>query len=234
MSSLPDTEIDRPSCVGRPRDASIDLAVLEATLTQLAHDGVSGFSLTAVAAAAGTTRPAIYRRWPDKTALVVDAIAQLAQIDPPTTTGDPFADLVIELEHFRHWITTAASLPIAGQMLGDGIDATVRRRYLDDVVVPRRTRIRALLDHAIELGELAADADLTIAGSFLTGSWYAFALAGSDAPDDWALRVATLVWRACGGTSEAGTTGRALGQSLAPPGLVPGPGQGWPRLAPVP
>jgi AcrR family transcriptional regulator len=185
---------------GRPRDTAIDHAVLEATLRQLARDGMGGLSLTAVAASAGTTRPAIYRRWADKTALVVDAVAHLAAVDPPVATGEPFADLVAELEHFRHCITEAAALPLAGLMMGDGVDPAVREQYAREVVRPRRARIRACLDSAVAGGELAPDADLTVAGSFLTGSWYAFALGGTAPPDDWAVRTATLVWRACGGT----------------------------------
>jgi len=185
---------------GRPRDTAIDEAVLEATLRQLARDGMAALSLASVAAEAGTTRPAIYRRWKDKNALVVDAVSHLARVAPPATTGEPFTDLVGELEHFRHCITEAAALPLAGLMLGDGVDRAVRDRYTREIVHPRRTRIRACLDRAVARGELPPDADLTVAGSFLTGSWYAFALTGTRPPDDWAIRATTLVWRACGGT----------------------------------
>jgi AcrR family transcriptional regulator len=186
--------------VGRPRDASIDDAVLEETLRQLASNGFAALSLASVAAGAGTTRPAIYRRWPNKESLVVDAIARLAQVAPPERTGDPFDDLVTELEHFRHCITLAGSLPVAGLMLGDGLDERVRATYREQIVAPRRARIRACLDAAIVAGHLPPDADLLVASSFLTGSWYSLALVGTDPPDDWARRVATLVWRACGGT----------------------------------
>lgn len=189
-----------PTATGRPRDAAIDEAVLEATLHQLARDGMAGLSFASVAAEAGTTRPAIYRRWKDKTALVVDAVAHLARVDPPATTGEPFTDLVGELEHFRHCITLAAALPLAGLMMGDGVEPSVREQYTREIVRPRRSRIRAHLDAAVARGELPADADLAVAGSFLTGSWYAFALSGTKPPDDWALRTAALVWRACGGT----------------------------------
>lgn len=186
--------------VGRPRDPSIDDAVLEETLRQLASHGFAALSLASVAAGAGTTRPAIYRRWPDKESLVVDAIARLAQVDPPERTGAPFDDLVTELEHFRHCITLAGSLPVAGLMLGDGLDERVRATYREQIVAPRRARIRACLDAAIADGHLPPDADLLVASSFLTGSWYSLALVGTDPPNDWARRVATLVWRACGGT----------------------------------
>jgi len=187
------------AAAGRPRDASIDDAVLDATLHRLARDGFAGLSLASVAADAGTSRPAIYRRWPDKESLVVDAIARLAQVAPPDTGGSPFEDLVAELEHFRHCITEAAALPVAGLMLGDEVNETLRAKYHDLVVAPRRSRIRACLQRAIDEGSLDADADVAIAGTFLTGSWYALALAGTTPPVDWARRAATLVWRACGG-----------------------------------
>ena len=186
--------------LGRPRDPAIDDAVLAATLRQLARDGYAGLSLAAVAAEAGTSRPAIYRRWPDKTALVVDAVSQLAQVAPPPIDDDPFTALVAELEHFRHCITLAGSLPLAGLMLTDGIDDEVRARYRSQIVAPRRARIRACLRRGVADGFLDPDADLAVAGTFLTGSWYAFALTGTAPPKDWARRTAALVWRACGGT----------------------------------
>lgn len=198
---MTDQPTERPGS-GRPRDAAIDDAVLEATLHQLARAGFSALSLASVAAEAGTSRPAIYRRWPDKESLVVDAIARLAQVDPPELGADPFDDLVAELEHFRHCITEAAALPLAGLMLSDEVSEALRAKYHDLIVMPRRTRIRGCLQRAVDDGALDADADLAIAGTFLTGSWYSFALARVDPPDDWARRTATLVWRACGGEPE--------------------------------
>jgi AcrR family transcriptional regulator len=166
-------------------------------LAELAAKGYAAFSLSSVAEAAGTTRPALYRRWKDKTALVVDAVAHLAETDLPKVTGEPFTDLVAELENFAHCITAAGAGPLAGLMLADGVDEAVRTAYLERLVAPRRARLRTILTSAIERGDLDADADLEVAGSFLTGSWYAYRIAGRAIPDDWAQRVATLVWAAC-------------------------------------
>lgn len=185
--------------IGRPRDASIDDAVLDEALRQLATDGFAALSIASVAVGAGTSRPAIYRRWPDKESLVVDAIARLARVAPPGLTSEPFDDLVTELEHFRHCITLAGSLPVAGMMLGDGVRPRVRDAYRSEIVAPRRARIRACLQSAVDRGLLEPDADLLVASSFLTGSWYSLALAGTAPPEDWARRVAVLVWRSCGG-----------------------------------
>lgn len=185
---------------GRPRDQAIDEAVLRAALQALARDGLTGLSMTKVAASAGTTRTAIYRRWPSKTALAVAAVARLAQADRPPVTGDPFADLVAELEHFRQRITEAGSLPLAGAILADAAEPEVRRAYLEQIVAPRRARFQALLQAGIDGGQLPADADLAQAGASLTGSWYAYQLAGITPPEDWPLRTAAFVWRGCGGT----------------------------------
>lgn len=191
---------DRTRAPGRPRDRAIDDAVLDVALRHLARDGVSGLSLAAVAAEAGTTRPALYRRWPDKVSLAVSAVARLAAVEAPEVIGEPFTDLVTELEHFRHCITAAGALPLVGLMLTDGVEPAVRQVYAEQIVAPRRARIRACLLAARDSGLIDADADLDIAGSLLTGSWYAIALVGRRAPADWAHRTASLVWRACGGT----------------------------------
>ncbi len=193
---------------GRPRDGAIDAGVLDAALRELATKGYAAFSLTAVADAAGTTRPALYRRWKDKAALVVDAVARLAEADPPVVTGEAFIDLVAELDNFAHCITAAGAQPLAGLMLSDALDEPVRAAYLERLVAPRRERLRAIFEAGVASGALRADADLEVVGSLLTGSWYAFHIAGRPVPRDWSRRVATLAWAACGGEADrAGRTG---------------------------
>jgi AcrR family transcriptional regulator len=189
-----------PNVGGRPRIQAIDEAVLQAALQALARDGLSGLSLARVAVDAGTTRTAIYRRWPTRAALAVAAVARLAQADAPAVTGDPFVDLVAELEHFRSRITEAGSLPLAGAMLSGLIEPEVRRAYLAQILAPRRARFQAVLQAAVNRGHLHKDADLAHAGTTLTGSWYAYHLAGTTPPDDWPYRAASFVWRGCGGT----------------------------------
>jgi AcrR family transcriptional regulator len=59
---------------GRPRDALIDDAVLAATRELLVRDGYLRLTIAGIAEAAGTTKPAIYRRWPTKAHLVHEAV----------------------------------------------------------------------------------------------------------------------------------------------------------------
>ena len=62
---------------GRPRDPRIDGAVLRATVELLSETGYPGLLVSAIAERAGTSKPAIYRRWPSKAHLVHEAVFPL-------------------------------------------------------------------------------------------------------------------------------------------------------------
>src|SRR3954452_9125622 len=62
---------------GRPRDDSRDAVILEATLDVLGEVGYDRLTIDAVAAKARASKATVYRRWPDKAALVVDAMQTL-------------------------------------------------------------------------------------------------------------------------------------------------------------
>ena len=71
---------------GRPRDPELDRAILEATIHALETDGFHNLSIDAVAARAKVGKTTIYRRWPSKAPLVVDALAHLKA---PSSTDIP-------------------------------------------------------------------------------------------------------------------------------------------------
>lgn len=73
--------------VGRPRDDRIDRAVLDATLELLTEGSYADLTLTAVAARAGTSVPAVRRRWPSKLHLVHQAVFPEDVAVPPRQTG---------------------------------------------------------------------------------------------------------------------------------------------------
>ena len=186
-----------PTTRGRPRDSEIDEAVLAAARDHLASHGFAGMSLGAIAREAGTTRQALYRRWPTKQALAESAIAAIADDSPPPTpVSDPFADLIAELEDFRAGIGRPGRLSLVGAMLQASNDPDVVLRYRSRIIAPRRARLRAILQRGIAAGLLDRGADLAVAVTMLTGSWYARCLAGDAEPDDWPKRTAELVWRA--------------------------------------
>ncbi|MGJ4845178.1 TetR/AcrR family transcriptional regulator [Leifsonia sp. Le1] len=184
---------------GRARDASIDRRVLAAAARHLSAYGYEGMSLSAVAEEAGTTRQALYRRWPAKSDLATAVIAEMSDTAVLPDSSDPFSDLVAELLDFQQGVSGKGRLSLVGTMLQDTTDISIRERYRAQVIAPRRRRLRATLERAIERGLIDADADLEVALTMCTGAWYGRALAGAPIPHDWALRTAALVWRALGG-----------------------------------
>ncbi|GAA4989245.1 TetR/AcrR family transcriptional regulator [Kitasatospora paranensis] len=202
-----------PGRVGRVRDAGIDARILAVAGRHLSVFGYERMSLAAVAQEAGTTRQALYRRWAGKAEL---AAAAVAAIEDDAGAGGPsggpcasgafdgpaaelFAALVAELADFRRGVSRPGRLSLVGTMLQETTDPAVAARYRARVIAPRRSRLLAVLQEAQRSGLLAADADLEVALTMCTGSWYGRALAGDPAPPDWPARTAALVWRALGG-----------------------------------
>jgi AcrR family transcriptional regulator len=196
---------------GRTRDPGIDTRVLAVAHRQLSALGYEAMSVAAVAQEAGTTRQALYRRWPDKASLAADALKAAADPGPEVASEDPLADLAAELADFQRGISRPGRLSLVGTMLQDSTAPEARTRYQAQVIVPRRRRIRVILERAQRLGLIDADADLEVAVTMGTGSWYARALAGDDPPPDWPARAAALVWRAAGGLTAPETPQRPGG-----------------------
>jgi AcrR family transcriptional regulator len=194
---------------GRPRSSAIDAAVLAAARRQIAAGGFASLSFAAVAGEAGTTRPAIYRRWPTKAALAESAMASILPDAPPAAAADPYADLVAELGDFRRGVGMPGRLSLVGTMLQTTTDADAAARYRAQVIAPRRARLRAIFERAAAAGLIDPQSDLEVAVTMLTGSWYARCLAGDAEPEDWPRRIAELAWRAVGGAPLPPATVRA-------------------------
>jgi AcrR family transcriptional regulator len=196
---MPERKSESPVARGRARDPTIDTRVLASAARQLAAYGYEAMSVAAVAEEAGTTRQALYRRWSGKAELGAAAMATVADHATETDTVSPFSDLVAEMADFQRGVSRPGRLSLVGAMLQDSVEANVRARYQAQVVAPRRRRLRVILERAKRLGAIDADADLDVAVTMCTGSWYARALAGAPPPRNWPRRAAALVWRAVGG-----------------------------------
>ncbi|MYR05484.1 TetR family transcriptional regulator [Gordonia sp. SID5947] len=94
-------ETSGPSAPGRPRDGRIDAAIIAATRELILETGYSALSLSAIAARAGTTTAAIYRRWSGKAQLVHEAVLSAEEIPTPDGSGDIRADIRALIETVR-------------------------------------------------------------------------------------------------------------------------------------
>src|SRR5258705_12386053 len=99
------------TAAGRPRDGQIDEAVLRATLELLESDGYMKLSIAKIAERAGTSKPAIYRRWPSKAHLVHEAVFPLSDATELPDTGSLAGDVREMMRRTVNVLTTPA--PIA-------------------------------------------------------------------------------------------------------------------------
>jgi AcrR family transcriptional regulator len=98
MSEQPTGEMTGSRRGGRRRDESRNVVILESALDVLAEAGYEGTTIDAVAARAGAARATVYRRWPTKLDLVLDALRALGpdRLEPTDLpdTGDLREDLL--------------------------------------------------------------------------------------------------------------------------------------------
>jgi AcrR family transcriptional regulator len=180
---------------GRPREASLDRRILQATLRLIAEVGYARMSLDDVATAAHTTRATIYLRYPSKAALAAAAIvhARSTSVLPPAT-GDLRQDLVAQLRHFQESMAAPYSLPIIGAALAEEHTAPELLAALrEHVVASRRQMLRSLLQQAQSRDELVPLVDIDLAVAQLVGSYYAFSIAGDLIPPNWSERIVDQV-----------------------------------------
>lgn len=162
------TRAPRPR--GRPPSPTARKAVIEATLELLAERGFQAATIEAIASRAGVGRNTIYRRWPAKEELIVDALHELSA-DLDEQEGDDLHALLLD------WIRDLASLfadPLFGRILPGVLGELQRnpafaRAYIDRVVHPRRGALLHLLNRAVERGELRPDVNVEHIADLLAG-----------------------------------------------------------------
>jgi AcrR family transcriptional regulator len=180
---------------GRPRNPELDRAILAAAEQQLREAGYAGMSLESVAAAAGTTVPAVRRRFHSKASMAVAVIDSLRVQSMPTGSGPPRSRALALLRNFQANLLSSNSMAVVGTLLAEEhrhpeLLAAFRGRLVE----PRRAALRGALAEGISRGELPDSADPDVLASMLIGSFYARYIATSDIPDDWAEQAIRQVW----------------------------------------
>ena len=146
---------------GRPRSPEADRAIMAAALDLLASRGLAAMSIEEVAARAGVGKATIYRRWPSKGLLALDAFVASFQAEQPLPdTGTLRGDLVAAL---TGWVRAVTQTPIGPMLTGLIAEAQndpgLRAAWRERVLEPLRSQHRIMLDRAIARGELPATVD---------------------------------------------------------------------------
>jgi AcrR family transcriptional regulator len=147
--------------VGRPRSERARLATLEAAADLLVEGGLGAATMEAIAARAGVSKVTIYKWWPSRGAVAVDAyFHRFDETYSYVDTGDVAADLTTQvrllIRAFRGRAGEIMAELIGRAQTDPALAETLRTGWL----VPRREAAAAVLERAVARGQLRPDADI--------------------------------------------------------------------------
>lgn len=145
---------------GRPRDPRIDRAVLSAAVELVVEVGYADLSVGAIAERAGTTKAAVYRRWPGKAYLVHEAAFPDDAPGPAVDDGSLADDVRTMVASCRD----VFSRPVARAALPGLLAEVVRDPELSGAVLARFQAgtwgaMHERITRAVASGEARADVD---------------------------------------------------------------------------
>ncbi len=168
VSVLGDGDIEagrgQPARLGRKRDHTRDAVILDAALEVLAEVGYDGMTMDMVAVRAKAGKATLYRRWPSKAELVLDAVARMKRsqvdLDRLPDTGTLRGDLVAmikpqsmeEAERKLKVMAGLASMLSHHSGLAEAVNAAI--------VEPWAEAHRVFMHRAVDRGEIPAAADV--------------------------------------------------------------------------
>ena len=183
--------------LGRPRNRQIDEAVLTATAELIGEMPYAELSVDAIAQRAGTSKPAIYRRWPSKAHLVHEAVFPIGRATEIPSTGSLADDIRAMVRRVAAVLTAPparAALPgLIAEMAADPtLHAALLNRFGD--IITRG--VGEFLRDAAERGEARPDVSGEDLAEAVAGITLVSLLTRGAAPDDgWMDRAATLIMR---------------------------------------
>jgi AcrR family transcriptional regulator len=158
---------------GRPRSAAAHQAVLDATLGLLRTTRVRDLTIEGIAFAAKVGKPTIYRWWPSKNAIVVEAVFRSVEdkVAYPEA-GSTESTLIAQVGVVAELLAGDPGRRLA-ELVGEGQSdpqtlATINERF----VAVRREAARKLIQRGKDRGEIAQDVDPDIATDLIYGPLY--------------------------------------------------------------
>ncbi|MBP2477492.1 AcrR family transcriptional regulator [Crossiella equi] len=160
---------DAPGPTLRPRSLRARNAVLQAA-TELLREHQHEVTVDAIAARSGVSKATIYKHWPNKTAVAIDAFAEhMAQEVPAPDTGDAREDLRQLARAVYAFYASPAGQVFAGLVAGVQGDEDGKRVFVDRFLAGRRDGVRAIWRRGVERGQLRGEVDVEIAIDLVFG-----------------------------------------------------------------
>jgi len=197
VASPPAEETPRRTGRGRVRSEEARRAILAAGWELVDEQGFSRVTMEKIAARAEVGKATLYRWWPNRAAVVMDALLEHVTLAVPFgDSGDTVEDLCEMVRFAVEFLNTGLAGHILAGLIGDAqhdpeLAASFRTRYL----ATRREMTRTMLQRGVERGELRDDVDLEVAIDAMIGPIYYRLLIGHGPLDtDYATELARIVF----------------------------------------
>jgi AcrR family transcriptional regulator len=159
---------ENSSSAGRPRSEEAHQAILNATLELLVEVGFSALTVEGVASRAGVGKATIYRRWPSKLPLVVEAFGQLPGFED-VDTGDLAGDLKKMLRGYLDVFNSTPLSAVLPSLAGERTHNPELSQLFEPVSKDRRRPLVRAFERAVARGEVAPGLDLDLAADLVVG-----------------------------------------------------------------
>jgi AcrR family transcriptional regulator len=154
---------------GRPRSMQSEEAIIKATTTLLTDEGYASLTVGKVAARARASKSTIYRRWPTKEHLVIEAFNRWPSL-APRDKGDVLSDLLDLYRQFLRILHKPPSNAIMPTLVAERAHNPALAAVFDPLMDRRRDPPRLVLKRAIERKELPPDTDVELAVDAIMGT----------------------------------------------------------------
>jgi AcrR family transcriptional regulator len=184
---------------GRPREERVSGAVLSAVLELVTEQGMAAVTMDAVAAHAGVSKPAIYRRWPAKHDLLIAAAESRIGVLTVPDLGDFRAELRAVLHARLHaYRLPGTSRLIAGMIAAaeeSGDERGEYARYISRIM----GAARQVLERGMARGDVRADVDVEAAATLIAAPLIFRLIVERRPPDErFAADLVDMIARAVG------------------------------------
>jgi AcrR family transcriptional regulator len=185
-----------PARPGRPRSQETRQRILAAAVGELEDRGYAALTIEGIAARAGAGKQTIYRWWPSKADVVLDAILeQAAARIPEPDTGSLHGDLTAFLE--ASFKQRGQRRVLIGLMAEALLDPVFHDQFRDRFLFARRAALRTILNRAQARGEMTPEVDPELLLDVVFGVlWYRLMLDHAPLSEAAGRELAALVVRA--------------------------------------
>ena len=179
----------------RRRSTRSHQAILTATAQLLAEVGYTALTIENVAARAGVGKATVYRWWPSKGALVIEAMSAALVMPPLPESGDLRQDLLAVVKGIVQVLARSPEGAVIPALAADIMhDREMAEQFRNQMIRPRRSAVTQILQRAVDRGELPSDLDTELLLDVYAGAvFYRVLVSGEPVTDLLAEQLVSLL-----------------------------------------